>query len=910
VAGSLLRLLGAAITACLVAALALAVLPDELDVRTDIVGYPTFANFDVSRYLRGYGVAVVVVPLVVTGAYLLLTRFVGGARVARGPIPRPVSQVEAVPAAAGRSLAGVAAGRALLVAVVLAFEVAVSVGQGRLAFAATILAYGLLLGAAAFVVAHRTGGALVEAAGSVNLFAACLVVPALYGVSRGTGVDVSSTGAHHDFPWLPPWIAATGTAALVLCVVVAFRRSAEAAARSALERRVLVLVVAPVGLFVLLASIPGSLGTLDAFEEGQVLAGSSLVDGGAVPWRDVLVAHGVLHDVFGGLVGTWVFEDSRWGVTAGQLLLLEPVAWIGVYYLCAALFGSNWLYLLGSQALVVTGWMSVAGTSPLSSAHVRFLLLPFVLLLLLAVLRRPTRLRAAAFTALLAVQVVVTPEALAAAAAYVATIVLYETYYRERGTGLVAGFPRTRYCVLTGLVLAALWTALLAATHVLDDWAYSWTTLISGHELTGGIPRLVPNSDWFEMAAPVVAVLAAFAIVVVRTRLRRPLAYQDWGMVAMAGFSLVYYPKFLARADVFHLDHAYYVAVPLILYVAYRAITFGEAALSSAALSRGATWFPRRHTLTLPLLVALLLAAPVAPLTAARDVRAHFAPVAVREPVVARIGFDRPGENDAAAIRSLARAVGSLLGPRGTVFDFTNAPGVFHYLLDLRPATRYYHVSLAIRQRTQADLVRRLREAKPDVVAFTSDGVMRSLSSWDGISNQVRHYDVSQYLLDAYVPVRAAGGFVLMAPRGAGATPDRALYFRAPACDWGDVPNFFAPEPARGAAARSLSFGPATPGSRRRWTVRLPRDGTASRYRWLEVETGAPLREGAFVLSDVPGAPRTSRRAIAFRSLDRGGHVIRVRVGSCSQWHGYDADTLQLASSVPQDVRRIRLVRS
>jgi hypothetical protein len=75
------------------------------------------------------------------------------------------------------------------------------------------------------------------------------------------------------------------------------------------------------------------------------------------------------------------------------------------------------------------------------------------------------------------------------------------------------------------------------------------------------------------------------------------------------------------------------------------------------------------------------------------------------------------------------------------------------------------------------------------------------------------------------------------------------------------------------------------------------------------VETGAPLREGAFVLADRPGARRTSRRAIAFRSLDRGRRVIRVRVGSCSQWHGYDAATLQLASSVPQDVRAIRLVR-
>jgi len=909
VPGSLLRLAGASIAAGLVAALVLAVLPEQLDVNTDIVGYPTFANFDIARYLQAYGLIVVVVPFVAVGAYLLLTRLFAGTSPARRSIPRPLAQVEDVPEAVGRHVGGVVAGRALLVAVVLSLEAAVSVRDGRLGFTLTLAAYGLMLGLTTLLVVRRTGRTFLDTVSSINLLGACAVVPALYGVSRATAVTVVSTGAPRGYPWLPLWLAAGGTVVLLLVVGTAFRRCADAAARRALERRVLILAVAPVGLFVLLASIPGSLGTLDVFEEGQVLAGSHLVADGAIPWRDILVAHGMLHDVFGGLVGSRVFEDSRWGVAAGQSLLLEPVAWIGIYYLCAFLFGSNWLYLLGSQALVVVGWMSVPGTWHLSSAHVRFLLLPFVLLLLAALLRRATRTRAAVFTALLGLQVVVTPEALAAATAYIGTIALFELYYYERGTGLWAGFPRIRYCVGSTLVAVGAWVAFLAVFDLLNDWVFSWTILISGHELTGGLPRLVPNSDWVYMTAPVAAVVVTFTVVVIRTRLRLPLTLQDWVMVAMAGFSLVYYTKFLARADIYHLDHAYFAAVPLLLYVVYRGITYGEAVLSVAARSRGATWFPPRHTLTAPLLLALLVAAPVAPIDAVRVVRSHFLPVAVREPVSPRIGFDGPGENDYAAIGNVSRAVGSLLGAHGTVFDFTNAPGLFHYLLDLPPATRYYHVSLAIREHTQADLVRRLREAKPDVVVFTGDGVMRSLPSWDGISNQVRHYDVSQYLLDAYVPVRFAGGFVLMTPRRDGVRADRALYFRAPPCDWGYVPNFFSPEPDPGAKARSLSIRAALPSSRRRWTVRLPRDGSASGYRWLEVRTGAPLRQGAFVLADIPGAQRSSRHAIAFRSLDRGKRTIRVRVGSCSQWHGYDTDTLQLTSTVPQDVNSVRLLR-
>ena len=49
-------------------------------------------------------------------------------------------------------------------------------------------------------------------------------------------------------------------------------------------------------------------------------------------------------------------------------------------------------------------------------------------------------------------------------------------------------------------------------------------------------------------------------------------------------------------------------------------------------------------------------------------------------------------------IRDLARTLEGLLEPEDTVFDFSNAPGVVHYLLGLPPSTRYYHVSFAIRR--------------------------------------------------------------------------------------------------------------------------------------------------------------------------------------------------------------------
>ena len=59
------RILASAATAIGVTLVLYAMRPSGLDVRTDIIGYPTFANFDIDRYFWNYGLLVVVraIPL-------------------------------------------------------------------------------------------------------------------------------------------------------------------------------------------------------------------------------------------------------------------------------------------------------------------------------------------------------------------------------------------------------------------------------------------------------------------------------------------------------------------------------------------------------------------------------------------------------------------------------------------------------------------------------------------------------------------------------------------------------------------------------------------------------------------------------------------------------------------------------
>jgi hypothetical protein len=106
---------------------------------------------------------------------------------------------------------------------------------------------------------------------------------------------------------------------------------------------------------------------------------------------------------------------------------------------------------------------------------------------------------------------------------------------------------------------------------------------------------------------------------------------------------------------------------------------------------------------------------------------------------------------------------------------------------------------MAVRAPTQEDLIDQLRDEQPELVAYSS--VIHGLSSWDVVSNPVRHYLISDYLLDHYHPVARVEDYVFMARNRDPAAPPEAgdphgLLFDGLPCEWGYAPNFLDDEPA------------------------------------------------------------------------------------------------------------------
>jgi hypothetical protein len=135
------------------------------------------------------------------------------------------------------------------------------------------------------------------------------------------------------------------------------------------------------------------------------------------------------------------------------------------------------------------------------------------------------------------------------------------------------------------------------------------------------------------------------------------------------------------------------------------------------------------------------------------------------------------------------------------VFDMTHSLGYLYYLLNRVPGTQFIYAVLAVNAHAQRLLIDELKDARPPVVIYDSRSI--GAAGWgEGrvIMNNVRSYDVSEYVLHGWTPVLSTHGVLVMARNDLAAStpiPDLStppqmtdLYFSRPSCQWGATPNY------------------------------------------------------------------------------------------------------------------------
>ncbi len=825
--------------------------PKELDIETDIVGNPIFIGFNSRRYPVEYLLAIVVWPVLTIGLFLLFERFArrgrpGGAK--REWLPRALPPQEPAPDELGRPgawasvylrLAAVGA----LLALVIAIGTHASESWLLTLLVPVTLGYALVARGLAIGVARWRSVGVDQATAAVNAVVAGFSLLTLAVASEAARVEVVDPPAEvgYDLASLPVLLALGIAVGVVVAIVVA-RTPPGGWAR--VERATLLSLVVATAVYCVIAQMAGQQGPPDLFHDGERLGAARLVADGAFPWRDLLFPHGVLSDVVLPALDRAAIDDSRWGLVAGRSVLEGPLLWISTFALCAWLFWRNWLFLLAVVAMLAFGWLDT-----IINGNDRMMLLPLSLLALAALLTRATWPRAFAFMAITVFQAITVPEATAYSAAAWAIVVTYEIVHRHVPEAAADPWARTRRIAIVGVGLGALFVAWLAANDALDDFVDYYKTFVRGHELTGALPIAWAGFGFAaKVFLPIVTIAVAWLYAGFRVWTHRWFTRADWVMGAAIIGLIPYYGKFLARADGGHLYQVTMVALVPALYVLYRLIQ----AVDLRALRTGSRWLAYRPG-TVAFLAVVLIAAPVSLLTRAETLPARLTGVASIPPESDRLGYAVPGALPEALPRAIQRTVDRYTAGGGTMFDFTNSPLMFDYLVDARTATRFSHVSMAIRRSAQEELISELEAQRPALVAFSSRD--HGLPVWDAISNPVRHYMVSDYLLDHYRPLKAIDDYVFMIRNDLAGAPDASgsedLYFKGSACNWGLVPEFLDAGPVPGAEAIDLPLGSPEP------ATAIDASGWSG-----DLETGKPAKQvlvvhGKRILSSASlGAPR------------------------------------------------------
>jgi hypothetical protein len=917
------------------------VLASPLSVRTTIVGYPIFADFNGSRYLTVWYLATIAWPLLALLLFVALRWTAGRVGSLKwrdstsdtARVDAPAGDAD-TPAVGATTVPGrvAAAGRVLTVALVWGFAGAiVRDDQGfrfwrdLLAFAAIYVVVLLLVTGVLLRLRRRLPAVLRwnSCIRVLNAAGAVLTLLGMVAVSERTVLVTASDHVSHPMHWLPLPLGVAASVVLLGVVGAGVWRARGSGLERlrTIERRALFLVCVPVAIFLATAVVPGGMGPFDVFEVGQLVTTLQLFHLGEFPWRDFMMYHGLFSDTFLPAVGYKLLNPSVWGALAGISLIVAPLTWITMYLFAYRVVGVSW-------AATIAVILVFFNTTLTNGGAERLLLWPLLLILLAVTLDRRSRWAAACLGGALVGFAVLVPEATYALPACGAAILAHDAYHaRWARIRLTQDFALSLWTVAGGVALAAAFLAILVANHAVGGFIDYYVTLVPGHDLEGALPLALtlqyasPGMFIYWMIAPGAGVLFAAVYLGLRLRLRRSLRTNHFLLIATGIFVVLYYQEFTGRADLGHLALVYEGALPLLLLCGWeiasqlngllrRSLVRLKNLLCSKppATDSGALRWPLWYAIAAA--VALTTSTSLPALVAAAP--ADFRSSAQAEPWLSSLGFLDYGAE--AHYNDLSLFVSTFLPAGAEIYDFSNEPGVYYYILDYRPATPHFVVAEDIVPGSQEETIAELRAHPPALVAFAGSDY-GSLTSWDGIVNAVRSYDIAEYLLDEYQPLADVGGDIFYAnknlhlqiPRSLASELGSAMTvtdipFQYPTCSWGDVPEFLGVEPPTSAAVTAIGgSGVAS----EQWTLTEPPGEAWSAYHWIELTIAPGSPAATFTLSD--REVRGEQHDIVFQSLAGGQTSYQFPIGACPQWHGYSLPALDLTTSSPVTITQVRL---
>lgn len=804
--------------------------PTRLAGDVDVVGYASYANWTYEPSIAAYRLAVYAIPFLAMVVYGLLSwrgplRTSGSARyeVVEGddeltPDLEPDDSLQ---------LWAVAISKLLVPAAVVFVAVSSASRQpdtssrvvGGIAAALYVLAVvGIARGAARLQLEKQgaSSSSSLEWMSRLNATGGAYVaIASLWFVSQRSTVFVVADGGVDQKSWLPWWLA---LGAAVAVGAGAWTLSRRGFGTPRIERCSMVGVVGSTLVFLSKSKLPGALGPFQGFDDAQELAGAALLARGQSPWDNLLFIHGLYEDVLRGTFSFVVFEWSRWGSAAASSVILAPLGWVVMYLLAAWAGRKNHWFVIASGILLVSGL--------LPNLNGRFFLLPLALILLGETLARRSRPWCFALMLAMIAHAILVPETIILLVGLLPALLIADYAQRTPGASLWPTLWRTRWCTLFGAGILAVWLIYLSLVGSLVAFIDYYRVFGPGHTASGAIPPAgISTLQWFEFGLGIFLVVVAFGMIFFRLRSGGAWAAQDYSIVAIAVFAALYGEKALGRFDGGHVDQVFTITLPLALLIVGSLMHRLDRSLHVLVVAPIRRWRIRKP-LTMMIAICLAVSVPSA-FWALYDSPTNSHVVVPEEPLNSRLGYTQPGAIDLGLLNDLNVLLTRYAQNDQPIFDMTSSPGYVHFLLDRLPGTRFYHVDMAITRYSQELVIDELEESQPPLIIFDSASI--GLPEWDFLSSHVRHYMVTQYVLDGWSPLIDARGVLLLLRNDlvsqvpalpqldASTTSD--LWFRGTACDWGFVPNFLPTSAAGPSQTLEIEWGSGLQAHASGWAV-------------------------------------------------------------------------------------------
>lgn len=849
---------------------------DKLTGPIDIVGYPTFENYDYTTSFTAYRLVTYLFGPLAIGLYALLY-WRGPLRVPAGiRSPEPIALVPVSrrrPAAVGPDRAGTDSAdtrsatyrpgsilaplwRLIPPAIFVCLVVSTGSRTGRVDLWGIASAVTYVLGVLALAVLGRWGQlwwsvrgdrtigpwSIIEWLAAVNAAAGvAAAVGGIYLLSANSKMWTTD-GTVRIWSWMPWWLALTVT---TLGWARLGRQLRRGRSPVRLERQLRTAFLGSAAMYLLTASFPGPVQTFQGFDDAQSLVGAELLSHGYFPWRDFQFVHGLFYDALRSTFAFHVFEPTQWGSEAGTMLVITPVAWVAVYLLTVWALPRGSVLVLAPLALAAWGGFAL---------DIRFIAVPLVFLLLGRAIASPRPFWTIGLTAALFANAVLVPETAYQVLAVASVLLAADLVHRRPNHSWWRNLRRTGCFLAAGAVLSAGWAGYLASQHALTAFLQYYLIFGPGHDAAGAHP-IAPGQP---PAGVSVFSRATFAVVVTlvvltawscawRLRGRHSWTPLAWVTVAAAITAGLYGEKALGRPDDAHFQQAISVGLPL-LVLSMAAAVPGIDNFVTRRLARGQAGRPAgtrfaQSASAMALLVTVVSAPSIIPHLWQAPQKFHAESSA--PPVGTRLGYAQPNAISPGLLSDLRTVLDTYAGD-SPVFDMTNSLGYYYFLLQRRPSTQFVHVSMAIPEYAQSLLVSQLMQARPRVVIFDSNYI--GVSEWDGIRNAVRHFQVSQYLLDGWTPILTTHGVMFMLrndlvpkrpplPHLTMPAQTTDLYNSRGPCNWGDAASFLTSSPSGPSLTTSAQ---PMPGGRRVSVTGWAVDPTARRAARQVVFTAGP----------------------------------------------------------------------